>query len=143
VEARFGGTAGRRRRFAVWRRDRDRPGLGWSLPAGVIGPVRRVFGLAVRVHVWLDTPLDATVVASRDRARRDRAATLLFTASFMVSLGLFFALALTLTRTDRHRDSSNGRYDLELGLAGGVAGGLLGRFFVRTRAPSPTGSPAR
>jgi len=132
VEARFGGTAGRfTRRFAVGAVIGTALGLGWSLPAGVIALSAGVFGLAAGVHVWLDTPLDADRVASPVTVlRRDRAATLLFTASFVVSLGLFFTLALTLTPDESGIEILDGRYDLELGLAGGVAGALLGRFFV-------------
>ncbi|MFI9379602.1 BTAD domain-containing putative transcriptional regulator [Kutzneria sp. NPDC052558] len=132
VEARFHGTAGRfARRFAVGAIIGTALCLGWSLPAGAIALFAGVFGLAVGVHVWLDTPMDADRVASPLTVlRHDRAATLLFTASFMVSLGLFFALALLLTPDESGIEILDGRYDLELGLAGGVAGGLLGHFFV-------------
>lgn len=137
VEARFSGTAGRfARRFGVGAVIGVCLGLGWSLPVWVISLLAVVFGLAIGVHVWLDTPLDANRVASPGTVlRHDRAATLSFALSFMVSLGLFYGLAFALTPDDPTAEVLSGYFDVVLGLAGGVAAGLLGRFLV----PNPGG----
>jgi DNA-binding SARP family transcriptional activator len=133
VEARFRRTAGRfGRRFAAGVVIGVCLGLGWSLSAGVIGLLAVVFGLAIGVHVWLDTPLDANRVSSPATVlSNDRAATLSFTLSFMVSLGLFYGMALALTPEAAAAEVFDGRFDLELGLAGGLASALLGRYLVR------------
>ncbi|MEV8607586.1 BTAD domain-containing putative transcriptional regulator [Amycolatopsis sp. NPDC051373] len=132
VEPRFAGTAGRfARRFAVGAVIGVCLGLGWSLPAWVVSLLALVFGLAIGVHVWLGTPLDANRVSSpKTVLRHDRAAALSFTLSFMVSLGLFYGLALALTPAESTFEVLNGHYDVVLGLAGGVAAGLLGRYLV-------------
>ena len=137
VEARFAGTAfGFARRFAIGAVIGVCLGFGWSLPAWVSGLLAVVFGLAVGVHVWLDTPLDANRVSSPASVLRDdRTATLALTASFAVSLGLFYTLALMLTPDDPTTEILDGRFDVVLGVAGGVAAGLLGRFLV----PNPGG----
>ncbi|QUQ63923.1 BTAD domain-containing putative transcriptional regulator [Kutzneria sp. CA-103260] len=137
VEAAFTGIAGRfARRFAVGAMTGICLGLGWSLPTEVIGVLAVVFGLAVGVHVWLGTPLDANRVSSPETVlRHDRAAALSFTLSFMVSLGLFYGLALTLTQDEPSIEVLDDRFDVVLSAAGGVAAALLGRFFV----PKPGG----
>jgi DNA-binding SARP family transcriptional activator len=135
VEATFTGIAGRfARRFAVGAAAGACLGFGWSLPIGVIGLVAVVFGLAVGVHVWLGTPLDANRVSSPDTVlRQDRAAALSFTLAFTVSLGLFYGLALTLTQDEPTVEILDGRFDVVLSVAGGIAAALLGRYF----APKP------
>ncbi|GHH54391.1 BTAD domain-containing putative transcriptional regulator [Lentzea cavernae] len=135
VEATFTGNAGRfTRRFAVGAAAGACLGFGWSLPAGVIGLVAAVFGLAVGVHVWLGAPLDANRVSSPGAVlRQDRAAALAFTLAFTVSLGLFYGLALRLTQDEPTVQVLDGRFDVVLSLAGGIAAGLLGRYF----APKP------
>jgi DNA-binding SARP family transcriptional activator len=138
VEARFAGTAfGFARRFAVGGVIGLSLGFGWSLPVWVTGLLSVVFGLAVGVHVWLDTPLDANRVSSPATVLRDdRTAALALTASFTVSLALFYALALLLTPDDPTTEILDGRFDVVLGVAGGVAAGLLGWFLV----PHPGGA---
>ncbi|GGU20317.1 SARP family transcriptional regulator [Lentzea flava] len=135
VEATFTGIAGRfARRFAAGAAAGACLGFGWSLPAGVIGLVAVVFGLAVGVHVWLGTPLDVNRVSSPGTVlRQDRAAALSFTLAFTVSLGLFYGLALRLTQDEPTIQILDGRFDVVLSLAGGVAAALLGRYF----APKP------
>ncbi|HEY3708482.1 MAG TPA: BTAD domain-containing putative transcriptional regulator [Amycolatopsis sp.] len=135
VEATFTGIAGRfARRFAVGAVAGACLGVGWSLPIGVIGLVAVVFGLAVGVHVWLGTPLDANRVSSPGTVlRQDRAAALSFTLAFTVSLGLFYGLALTLTQDEPTVQILDGRFDVVLSVAGGIAAALLGRYF----APRP------
>ncbi|MEU3645746.1 BTAD domain-containing putative transcriptional regulator [Lentzea sp. NPDC034063] len=135
VEATFTGIAGRfTRRFAAGAAAGACLGFGWSLPAGVIGLVAVVFGLAVGVHVWLGTPLDANRVSSPGTVlRQDRAAALSFTLAFTVSLSLFYGLALRLTQDEPTVQFLDGRFDVVLSLAGGVAAALLGRYF----APKP------
>jgi hypothetical protein len=135
VEATFTGIAARfARRFAVGAAAGACLGLGWSLPTGVIGLVAVVFGLAVGVHVWLGTPLDANRVSSPDTVlRQDRAAALSFTLAFAVSLGLFYGLALTLTQDAPTIEILDGSFDVVLSVAGGIAAALLGRYF----APKP------
>jgi DNA-binding SARP family transcriptional activator len=135
VEATFTGIAGRfARRFTVGAVAGASLGFGWSLPIGVIGLVAVVFGLAVGVHVWLGTPLDANRVSSPDTVlRQDRAAALSFTLAFTAALGLFYGLALTLTQDTPTVEILDGRFDVVLSVAGGIAAALLGRYF----APKP------
>ncbi|WP_285640475.1 BTAD domain-containing putative transcriptional regulator [Lentzea sp. NBRC 102530] len=137
VEARFAGTAaGFARRFAIGAVIGVSLGFGWSLPVWVACLISAVFGLAVGVHVWLDTPLDANRVSSPGTVLRDdRRAALSLTASFAVSLSLFFTLALLLTPDDPTTEILNGRFDVVLGVAGGLAAGLLGWFLI----PRPGG----
>jgi hypothetical protein len=98
----------------------------------VIGLLAVVFGLAIGVLVWLDTPLDANRVSSPATVlANDRTAALSFTLSFMVSLGLFYGIALALTPDEAAAEIFGGRFDLELGLGGGLASALLGRYLVR------------
>ncbi|MGW6929697.1 BTAD domain-containing putative transcriptional regulator [Lentzea sp. NPDC054927] len=132
VEARFTGTAGRfARRFVVGAVTGAALGFGWSLPSGMTALLSVVFGLAIGVHVWLGTPQDVNRVSSPGSVLRDdRTATLSFALSFTVSLGLFFALALMLTPDEPATEVLDGRFDVVLGLAGGVAAGLLGWFLV-------------
>ncbi|WP_325519194.1 BTAD domain-containing putative transcriptional regulator [Lentzea sp.] len=132
VEATFTGVAVRfARRFAVGAAAGACLGFGWSLPAGVICLVAVVFGLAVGVHVWLGTPLDANRVSSPGAVlRQDRAAALSFTLAFTVSLGLFYGLALRLTQDEPTVQILDSRFDVVLSVAGGVAAALLGRYFV-------------
>ena len=134
VEARFRGTAGRfLRRFAVGVLIGVCLGLAWSLSAGVIALLAVVFGLAIGVHVWLDTPVEASRVSSPASVlRNDRAATLLFTLSFIVSLGLFYGMAFAFTKETRFLAVFHDHYDLALAFAGGLAAALLGRFLVRS-----------
>jgi DNA-binding SARP family transcriptional activator len=135
VEATFTGMAGRfARRFAVGAAAGACLGFGWSLPAGVIGLVAMVFGLAVGVHVWLGTPLDANRVSSPGTVlRQDRAAALSFTLAFTVSMGLFYGLALRLNQDEPTGQILDGSFDVALSVAGGIAAALLGRYF----APKP------
>lgn len=135
VEATFTGIAGRfARRFAVGAAAGACLGFGWSLPTGVIGLVAMVFGLAVGVHVWLGTPLDANRVSSPGTVlRQDRAAALSFTLAFTVSMGLFYGLALRLNQDEPTGQILDGSFDVVLSVAGGIAAALLGRYF----APKP------
>ncbi|HEX6340931.1 BTAD domain-containing putative transcriptional regulator [Umezawaea sp.] len=137
VEARFAGTAaGFAQRFTIGAVIGVCLGFGWSLPVWATCLLSVVFGLAIGVHVWLDTPLDANRVSSPGTVLRDdRRAALALTASFVVSLSLFFTLALLLTPDDPTTEILNGRFDVVLGVAGGVAAGLLGRLLV----PRPGG----
>ncbi|MEV7099629.1 hypothetical protein AB0M80_43075 [Amycolatopsis sp. NPDC051045] len=98
------------------------------------GMGRMVFGLAVGVHVWLGTPLDAKRVSSPGTVlRQDRAAALSFTLAFTVSMGLFYGLALRLTQDEPTVEILDGSFDVVPSVAGGIAAALLGRYF----APKP------
>ncbi|WP_020660470.1 BTAD domain-containing putative transcriptional regulator [Amycolatopsis benzoatilytica] len=135
VEATFTGISGRfARRFAIGAATGTCLGFGWALPIGVIGLVVVVVGLAVGVHVWLGTPLDANRVSNPGTVlRQDRAAALSFTLAFTMSLGLFYSLALRFTQDEPTVQILDSSFDLVLSVAGGVAAALLGRYF----APKP------
>jgi DNA-binding SARP family transcriptional activator/MFS family permease len=134
VEFRMRGTGGRfLRRFAIGVVVAVCLGLGWSLSPGVIGLLAVVFGLSIGVHVWLGTPVDVRAVSSPASVlRNDRAAAAWFALSLTVSLGLFYAMAFAFSRETRFFGVLDGRFDLALVLAGGVAAALLGHFLMRS-----------
>ena len=134
VEFRMRGTGGRfLRRFVVGVVIAVSLGLGWSLSPGVVGLLAVVFGLAIGVHVWLGTPVDVRGVSSPASVlRNDRAAAVWFALSMTVSLGLFYAMAFAFSREIRFLGVLDGRFDLALVLAGGVAAALLGHFLMGT-----------
>lgn len=107
--------------------------LGWSLSLPIIAVLAVVFGLAIAVHVWLDTPIDVSTVTSPATVlRNDRTAALIFTLSFMVCVGPFWGIAFALTNETRFVPVLGGHFDLLLALATGLACGLLGRFALGT-----------
>ncbi|WP_433274275.1 BTAD domain-containing putative transcriptional regulator [Pseudonocardia xinjiangensis] len=132
VEFRIRGTTRRfLSRFAIGVVMAVSLGLGWSLSVGFVLLLAVVFGLAVGVHVWLDTPVDARRVSSPASVlRNDRVAALWFSLSLTVSLGLFYGMAYAFTREVRFIDVLGGRFDFALVLAGGLAAALLGRFLM-------------
>jgi hypothetical protein len=60
--------------------------------------------------------------------KQERVSTLLFTLSFSLSLGMFYAVADTFTKQIRFIPVFGGSFDIALALAGCLAGVLLGRF---------------
>ncbi|GGS29218.1 BTAD domain-containing putative transcriptional regulator [Actinokineospora fastidiosa] len=131
VQGRFRGTgASFARRSAVGVVIGISFGVGWSLSAWVVGLLMVVFGLAVGVHVWLGTPLDANRVSSPATVlSNDRTATLSFTVSFMVAVGLFYGLAIVQAPAI---GTFVPGFDYKLALGGGVASALLGRYILRS-----------
>lgn len=108
-------------------------GLGWSLSPPIIALLAVVFGLAIAVHVWLDTPIDASTVTSPATVlRNDRTAALTYTLSFMVCLGPFEGIAFAFTNETQFVQVLAGHFDLVLALATGLACGVLGRFMLGT-----------
>jgi DNA-binding SARP family transcriptional activator len=106
-------------------------GLSWALSVELVSLLAVVFGFAIGLHVWLDTPVDADRVTSPATVlRNDRTAALAFMLSFMVSLGLFNGMAFAFTRETRFVTILGGHFDLVLALAGGLASALLGRFLL-------------
>jgi len=132
VEFRMRGTGARfLRRFAVGVVIAACLGLGWSLSPGVVVLLAVVFGLAIGVHVWLGTPVDARLVSSPASVlRNDRVAAVSFSLSLTASLGLFYGMAFAFTREVRFLMVVDDRVDLALVLAGGVASALLGHFLM-------------
>jgi len=108
-------------------------GLGWSLSPPIIAGLAVMFGLAIAVHVWLDTPIDASTVTSPATVlRNDRTAALTYTLSFMVCFGPFWGIAFAFTNETQFVPILDGHFDLVLALATGLACGLLGRFMLGT-----------
>jgi DNA-binding SARP family transcriptional activator len=132
VEFRMRGTAVRfLRRFVVGVVMAVILGLGWSLSVGVVVLLAVVFGLAIGVHVWLGTPVDAKLVSSPASVlRNDRLAAVSFSLSLTASLGLFYGMAFAFTREVRFIGVLDDRFDLALVLAGGAASALLGLFLM-------------
>ncbi|MEU8631845.1 BTAD domain-containing putative transcriptional regulator [Amycolatopsis sp. NPDC048633] len=107
-------------------------GLGWSLATGLVVFLALVFGLVFAVHVWLAKPVDASRVSSPGTIlRNERTGAIALTASFFVSLGLFDGMAFAFTAQTRFLPVLGGRYDVALGIAGGVAGASFGWFMAR------------
>ncbi|MEU6408791.1 BTAD domain-containing putative transcriptional regulator [Microbispora sp. NPDC046933] len=129
VEVRFRGTAKRfLGRFAIGLTIGVALGLGWALPVLLTLMLCVVFGLATGSHVWLDAPADATRASSPPAMlRQDRVATLSFTLSTALALGLFYATAYTFSRDIRAIPVLGGVFDLELAVPAGLAAALLGR----------------
>jgi hypothetical protein len=134
VELRFHHTAGRfLLRFTIGVLISVALGLGWDLPLGITSLLAIVFGTALGPHVWLDTPTDADRVSSpATTLRHDRTATLAYTASFAVSLGLFYTIAFTLTHETGASKALGGHFDPIPALAAGLAAGLLGYLLLST-----------
>src|SRR5262249_29007980 len=130
VEMRFRGTAPRVvGRFAVGLGIGAGLGLGWSLPPGLIVALVLVFGLALAIQVWLDTPADANRVSSPAIVlNQERVAAVSFTLSFALPLGTFYGVADAFTKQIRFIPILDGNYDVALALAAGIAGALLGCF---------------
>jgi len=130
VEVRFRGTGVRfLSRFLIGLAIGVALGLGWSLTAGRIVVLVVIFGFALGLHVWLDTPADANQVSSPSIVlKQDRLATLPFAVSLALSLGLFYGMADAFTESIRFIPVLDGAFDLALALAAGLAGAVLGRF---------------
>jgi DNA-binding SARP family transcriptional activator len=107
-------------------------GLGWSLATGLVVFLALVFGLVFAVHVWFAKPVDASRVSSpRTILRNERTGAIALSVSFLVSLGLFDGMAFAFTAQTRFLPVLGGRYDVALGVAGGLAGALFGFFMAR------------
>ncbi|MFF4603464.1 NACHT domain-containing protein [Streptomyces sp. NPDC001339] len=105
-------------------------GFGFQGGATIVGEL--AFGLAFGLHVWLNTPADATRVSSPSAAlRQDRTATLVFGLSYAISLGFaygasFFAddLAAGFSTPLVLGLSFSPTYGIAGAAAGAVAGGI-------------------
>jgi hypothetical protein len=130
VEIRFRGTAARfAGRFAIGVVLGVALGLGWSLSAGLIVLLAVVFGTGIGLPVWLDAPAEVGRVAGPAlNLKQDRLATFGLALSYAMSLGLFYGVANTFTAQQRFLPVFGGHFDLALAMAGGLAGGLMGRF---------------
>jgi DNA-binding SARP family transcriptional activator len=130
VELRFRGITPRFvGRFAIGVTSGVALGLAWSLAVEFVILLAVVFGLSVGLHVLLDAPVDAKRVSSPSVVlKQDRLAALLFSLSFAVSLGLFYAVAFAFTREVRTVVVWDGTFELVTALAAGLASALLGRF---------------
>ncbi|KAA2252404.1 NACHT domain-containing protein [Solihabitans fulvus] len=138
VEVRFRGTITRfLGRFAIGLLIALAFGFAWSLPIGVVFLLVAVFGFGIGLHVWLDTPADAQQVASpATEQKQDRVATLSYTLSFALSLGIFYAVALGASRQTPSAGAVGETFDGEafyLGraLPAGLVTALLGWFAFR------------
>jgi len=130
VEVRFRGTAARfLRRFGIGLVMGGLLGLGWSLSRGLVVMLGLVFGLALGVHVWLDTPADASVVSSPLTVlKQERTAALSYTLTFAVSMGTFYVVAETFANGTTYLPVFGGSFDVAVGLLTGVVVATLARF---------------
>lgn len=79
--------------------------------------------------MWLNSPADANRVSNPAIVlNQERVASLWFTLSFALSMGTFYGVADASTKQIRFVPVLDGRYDLALALATGLAGALLGRL---------------
>ncbi|WP_086678261.1 BTAD domain-containing putative transcriptional regulator [Amycolatopsis pretoriensis] len=133
TEVRFAGAARKfAGRFAIGAVVGVLLGLGWSLATGLVVFLALVFGLVFAVHVWLAKPVDASRVSSpRTILRNERTGAIALSVSFLVSLGLFDGMAFAFTANTRFLPVLDGRYDLALAVAGGLAGASFGWFMAR------------
>jgi hypothetical protein len=87
-------------------------GLGWVLPVRFVIVLAAVFGAAIGLHVWLDVPVNAEHVSTPATVlHNDRTATLAYTLSFMVSLGLFYGIAFAFTPGNGFGETLGGHFD--------------------------------
>lgn len=130
AEVRFRGTAGRFAGcFAIGVAIAIGLGVGWSLPYGWIAVLAAVFGGAIGVHVWLDTPTDVRRTSSPSVVLgQERVSALSFILAVAMSLGLFYGLAFTESTETASRAALAFRFDPRLAIPAGVAAALLGRF---------------
>lgn len=106
-------------------------GLGWSLSAPMVLFLAVVFAVGIGSHAWLDTPVDANRVASpRTVLGNDRVAALWFTASFGLSVGVFYGTAFAFTSETRFITIWDGGFDLVIAFVAGGAAALLGWFLL-------------
>ncbi|VVJ22207.1 Uncharacterised protein [Amycolatopsis camponoti] len=133
TELRFAGATGKfAGRFAIGAVVGVLLGLGWSLATGLVVVLAVVFGCVFAVHVWLAKPVDASRVSSPATIlRNERTGAIALSVSFLVSLGLFDGMAFAFTANTRFLPVLDGRYDVALGIAGGVAGAAFGWFMAR------------
>lgn len=130
VELRFRGSTARfLRRFAVGLVVGVVLGLGWALSPGLVVMLGLVFGLGVGVHVWLDTPADASRVSNPLTVlKQDRTAALWYTLTFALSLGTFYVVADAFTTGGTYVPVFGGAFDAALAAATGIVVGPLARF---------------
>jgi transcriptional regulator with XRE-family HTH domain len=122
VELRFHGTAVHfLRRFAVGLVIGVVLGFGWSLSRGLVLMLGLVFGLALGVHVWFDTPADARSVSSPLTVlKQERTAALSYTLTFALSMGTFYVVADTFTNGSTYVPVFGGSFDIALALVTGA-----------------------
>ncbi|HTU76616.1 MAG TPA: helix-turn-helix domain-containing protein [Trebonia sp.] len=130
VELRFRGTAVRSLgRFAIGLAIGALLGLGWSLPPGLVLMLGLVFGMALAVHVWLDTPADVSRVSSPLTVlRQERTAALSYTLTFALSLGTFYVVGDRFTHATRYIPVFGGSFDIGLALVTGAVVTPLARL---------------
>lgn len=130
VEVRFHGTAGRfATRFAIGVAIAILLGIAWSLPYGLIAVLAAVFGGAIGVHVWLDTPTDSRRTSSPSVVlHQDRVSALSFILAVALSLGLFYGLAFAESREVAGAAAVAFMFDPRLAVPAAVAGAVVGRF---------------
>jgi hypothetical protein len=116
-------------------------GLGWTLPARLVVVLAVVFGAAIGLHVWLDAPLNAERASTPATVlHNDRTATSVYTLSFMVSLGLFYGVALAFTPGQAAAEFLSGHFDPVPAVVAGLSTALLGYFLLRTAGAAAYGT---
>jgi transcriptional regulator with XRE-family HTH domain len=104
-------------------------GLAWALPPGLVLMLGVVFGMALGVHVWLDTPADASRVSSPLTVlKQERTAALAYTLTFALSMGTFYVVGDMFTRATRYQVVLGGSFDVGLALACGTVVTPLARL---------------
>lgn len=133
VEVRFRGTAIRfAGRFASGLVIGLAIGFAWSLSVGVVLLLAVVFGLGLGLHVWLEVPTDANRASSPATVfAQDRVATLSFMLSVGLSLGLFYAATIAVSRPSSGLGTVGDSFYLTRALPAGLVSALFGWFAFR------------
>ncbi|HKS45793.1 MAG TPA: BTAD domain-containing putative transcriptional regulator [Amycolatopsis sp.] len=133
VEVRFQGTAlpflGR---FAIGLVISVVIGVVWSLPIWPVLMLALAFGFGMGLHVWLEVPTEANRASSPATTHaQDRVATLAFALSVTVSIGLFYAFAISVSQPHSNLGAAVDPFHLARALPAGFVSALFGWFAFR------------
>ncbi|UWZ34646.1 winged helix-turn-helix domain-containing protein [Dactylosporangium roseum] len=107
-------------------------GLLWSLSIGPVVILALVFGLSTGLPVWLETPTKADHASSPATTyAQDRVATLAFALSVAVSIGLFYAFAISVSQPHSNLGPAADPFHLNRALPAAGVSALFGWFAFR------------
>jgi DNA-binding SARP family transcriptional activator len=107
-------------------------GLLWSLSIWPVVTLALAFGLGTGLPVWLETPTKADHASSPATTyAQDRVATLAFALSVAVSIGLFYAFAISVSQPHSNLGPAADPFHLNRALPAGGVSALFGWFAFR------------